>query len=198
MQWVTLSLHNFVFHFPAVHITTTTQEHGQATYEWQHVCSLTLQELRPWTGGRCAPSHLGQHAERRTVHVTDSVPHHVPLAAYNQPITNHQQFIRINYVTRIHPFVQFQNNLLQFWRIHFLLFNPRSHRTNFAGGFLEQWKKSPLVTVQQTLVTVKETPYTLGHRLWSLLPLRQFWAAQNIASGEVGKIFRSGNVHQRS
>ena len=44
---------------------------------------------------------------------------------------------------------------------------------------------------------LKETPYTLGHRLWSLLPLWKFWAAQNIASGEKGSIFRSGKVHRR-
>jgi len=73
---------------------------------------------------------------------------------------------------------------------------PRSHRTNGVVAFPERWK-SPLVTVQQTLATVKETPYTLGHRLWSLLPLRKFLATQNIANGEKGSIFRSGKVHRR-
>ena len=57
---------------------------------------------------------------------------------------------------------------------------------------------SSLVTVQQTLATVKETSSTLGHRLWSLLPHWKCWAAQNIASGEEGAIFHSGKVHHRS
>ena len=48
------------------------------------------------------------------------------------------------------------------------------------------------------LATVKETPYKLGYHLWSLLTLRKFWAAQNIASGEEGAIFRLDKVHYRS
>jgi len=76
---------------------------------------------------------------------------------------------------------------------------PRSHRTNGAVAFLELWKcSSPLVTIQQTLATVKETPYTHGQRLWSLLPLRTFFTAQNIANGKKGPIFCSGKVHRRS
>jgi len=75
---------------------------------------------------------------------------------------------------------------------------PLTHNTNGSVAFLERWKElSPLVTVHQTLATVKETPYTLGHRLWSILPLWKFWAAQNIASGEIGSIVRSGKVYRR-
>jgi len=43
----------------------------------------------------------------------------------------------------------------------------------------------------------QETPYTLGHRLWSLLPFRKILAAHNIASDEKRYIFRSGKVHRR-
>jgi len=64
-----------------------------------------------------------------------------------------------------------------------------------ARTVLERWQSlSPLVTVQQTLTTVKETPYTLGHRLLSLLPLRKFWAAQNIAKYFVPSPYRSRNA----
>jgi len=52
---------------------------------------------------------------------------------------------------------------------------------------------SQLVTVQQTLAIIKETPDTLDHRLWTLLPLQKFWGAQNISSGEKG----SFKVHRR-
>jgi len=42
------------------------------------------------------------------------------------------------------------------------------------------------------------TPYTLGHRLWSFLPLHSFELHTNIASGEEGVIFRSSKVHHWS
>jgi len=62
---------------------------------------------------------------------------------------------------------------------------PRSYRTNVAAAFLERWKKLNTARYRSTtLATVKETPYTLGNLLWSLLSLRKFWAAQKIASGK--------------
>jgi len=53
------------------------------------------------------------------------------------------------------------------------MLKPRSHRANSAEAFLERWKK--------TLVPFHVTPYTLGHRLWSLLPIQKRWDAQTIA-----------------
>jgi hypothetical protein len=43
---------------------------------------------------------------------------------------------------------------------------------------------SSLVTVHQKLVPFKVPSYTLGDRLWSLLPLRKFLATQIITSDE--------------
>ena len=56
----------------------------------------------------------------------------------------------------------------------------------------------PFTTVHHRLTTVRATPYTLGHRSCSLLPLRKFWTGQNIGSGYERLIFRYGKVHNRS
>jgi len=69
--------------------------------------------------------------------------------------------------------------------------SPRSHRTNGACS------DPGAVSVQQTFATVKETPYTLGQRVWSRLLLRNFWDAHYIASVEKVSIFLSGKVHRR-
>jgi len=53
------------------------------------------------------------------------------------------------------------------------MFKPRSHRANSAKAFLEKWKN--------TLAPFHETPFTLGHRLWSLLTIQKFWDAQKMA-----------------
>jgi hypothetical protein len=52
----------------------------------------------------------------------------------------------------------------------------RSHHKNFAEAFLESGEKNHHPSL---LVPVKKSPYTLGYRLWSLLPLRKLLAQQN-------------------
>ena len=94
--------------------------------------------------------------------------------------------------------------------VHILFVNnlkARSHWLNFAGAFLERWKKS-ITARNRSLTLSKSWPLLKQRRIRSttadvsrgaLLPLRKFWVAQNIVSIEEGAIFypRSTNAQSK-